>query len=201
MKEHLKRFENHLEKMDREKCIQYIKKLLDKKDIPYIYENILSLALKNKAFNGVWKEHAMTSIVMNCIDICYEKIMETKEKSNGKKVVVLCPEEEHHELGARMVNDFLVLLGYQTTYIGCNTPESDVVDAVKTLEPDYLVISITNPYHLFKLKSMISNVKNIYDVEVIVGGQAFTKNRCCSMVGADYCIKDFEGLKKLKGGD
>lgn len=201
MKDEIVKFETSLKNLDREGCLILIKDMLKKYEIPAIYEEVLSPTLKKLADDGVWREHAMTSIIMNCISICHEKIVEVKKEYNGNKVIILCPEEEYHEVGARMVNDFLVLLGYETTYIGCNTPESDVIEAVNELNPDYLAISITNPYHLFKLKSMIENVRKIYNLKVIVGGQAFSKNECCKEVGADYCIKTFAELKTIEDGD
>lgn len=35
---------------------------------------------------------------------------------------VLCPPEEYHDLEARMVADFFTIAGFDTIYVGGNTP-------------------------------------------------------------------------------
>jgi len=196
MKKEQQQFMEYLEDLNRYQCLKYIEKLTEKNKIHDIYEQVLGPSLIKKASKGIWQEHAMTSIVLNCIDQCYLKV--DSEISLEKKAIVFCPEEEYHELGARMVNDFLVLLGCETTYIGANLPLKAVIDAIKDLKPDYIVISITNAYHLFNLKNTIAEIKKLYNITIIVGGSALkVEGACYQSIGADYCAHNYVELKEI----
>lgn len=124
----------------------------------------------------IWEEHVESGIIRTIIELSYPFIQAQKEKDLGATVIILCPEEEYHELGARMTTDFYTLLGFKALFIGANTPEEEVLKAIKVIQPDLISISITNYYHLSKLNDFIYKLKDDliapHHLKVIVGGYA-----------------------------
>ena len=96
-------------------------------DIVSLYTEILGPALNSmeqeendEAF--IWREHVRSSIIRTIIENCYPYVIfEREEKYNNikvdKKVAVVCPSEELHEIGARMIADFFTLLGLSLIHI------------------------------------------------------------------------------------
>jgi methanogenic corrinoid protein MtbC1 len=52
-------------------------------------------------------------------------------KKKEEKVIVMCPEFEDHDMGARMVSDFFTIAGYEAVFIGAKTPIKTILKAVE----------------------------------------------------------------------
>lgn len=129
-------------------------------------------------------------------------ILEERRKSEitKGKVIVMCPEYEDHELGAKMVSDFFKLEGYDSTFIGARTPENTIIQAIKIIKPDFVCMSVTNYYNLVSVKKTIESIReNIKDdFMFIVGGRAFDSNpEAYKVVGADSFLKSYDDIKNL----
>lgn len=208
MKEYYDKFNQLLDAENRYECIKYIRNLVQNKSISIVeaYEQILGPSLNNTGKSiieekeRIWEEHVKTSIVRSVVECLYPNVYENIHKKTGLKALVLCPSEEFHEIGARMVSDFLLLLGYDVTYIGGNTPIDDFVYAINELKPALVAISVTNYYNLVVLKDTIEKVREIdQDCKILVGGGAFGKNNCHTTVGADYCAHTFAEIELFVG--
>lgn len=177
--------------------------------IPDLYENVLKTGLYSiddcSGDDCIWKEHIKTSIVRTVIECLYPHVIKLKKiaKPTNKKVVLACPEKEYHEIGLRMIDDFFNILGYETIFIGANTPKTQVLNAVIRTKPDYLAISVTDYYLLFEAQKMIQLIINVNkEIKVIVGGNAFKENTdSISSIGGDIFIESFEDLIKLRDGE
>ena len=114
-----------LERKDKAGCIEAVTSALSRGqiDVVTLYDDVLRQALIAdfcKEDEGgsycIWEEHIRTSIVRTVIENCYPYVIkERKERygaANGEKVLVVCPTEEYHDIGARMVADFFTFLGY-----------------------------------------------------------------------------------------
>lgn len=206
----LKEFKDLLYKEKKEESLNLIMEKLEKKEIGIVdlYGKILTPALNNMVCmemdeSCIWKEHIRSSIVRAIIENCYKYVIKEKEevyklKNNGR-VLVMCPSEEYHELGPRMVSDFFELSGYESIFIGANTPKDSFIDSIKGLNPKYLSIGVTNPYHLFSTKELINRIRNLdKEVIILVGGHAFNGNEnFAKEIGADIYIKDFNDIMSL----
>lgn len=209
MKNFAEEFKQILETENKEKAVEYALALLnDKKiDVIALYSEILAPALNNMYCSlsdknvCIWKEHVRTAIVRTIVECCYPYVIDKRNKDNTAEkgtAVILCPPEEYHDLGARMVADFLTISGYNAVFVGSNTPYSDFYNAVEKIKPDLIAISVSNYYNLVVTKKIIEDLRKKTDSKIIVGGYAFSMNSDNAfMVGADYYAETFENIKNI----
>lgn len=177
--------------------------------IPELYEGVLKTALyaidECQDEDCIWKEHVKTSIVRSIIECMYPQVIKLKRQAEpiNKKVVLTCPEKEYHEIGLRMADDYFNILGYETIFVGTNTPKHQVLNAVLRTRANYLAISVTDYYLLFEAQKMIQGVKDVSkSLKVIVGGIAFKENSSSiSLIGGDIYFETFEDFVKLRDGE
>ena len=122
----------------------------------------------------IWKEHLRSAIVSTILGAVYPYVLAQQAPKNGKKMVIACPDEEYHELGALIVSHLFTLQGFDCHYLGANTPIEQILSAVEFTQADYLALSVTNYYNMVVTKELIEQAKVGYpQVKIIVGGQAF----------------------------
>lgn len=208
----LDEFEVFFTNQDKENAINYILSKLKAKEIDVIdlYLQVLTpllnhmkCELEDKSI-CIWQEHVKTSMVRTIVECCYPYILEKRNLlnlPNKGTAVVLCPPEEYHDLGARMVADFFTISGYDAIFVGSNTPYQDFYHAIHVIRPAVIAISVSNYYHLVAAKKMIAELKSRsnHPFQIVVGGYAFhddTENKVAA-VGADYYAVTFEDILHL----
>jgi methanogenic corrinoid protein MtbC1 len=82
----------------------------------------------------------------------------TTEKT-GQTMVATCIGGELHELGIRMVADFLEMEGWDTYYLGANTPARAIVQTVQQRRADVLAISGTMPFHVSQIAALVAQIR------------------------------------------
>lgn len=92
----------------------------------------------------------------------------------GKVTAVACVEGEEHELGARMVADFLEMDGFEVLYVGAGVPTEDLVAFVRGRRAELLALSVTCPAHVPVLAETVGVVRAVVGDEIVLaaGGQA-----------------------------
>lgn len=187
IKVYLNQFQQYLGTYDKDCTIEYSMSLLSEKKITVqeLYEKILTPSLNSISMtraeeaSEIWKEHLMTNIVRTIIECAYPYVLKEKQIHKGEyktqRVIIVCPEEEYHEIGARMGADFFVIMDYEVFYIGCNTPKETLYSAIETLHPDVIAISITNTLNLVSLKRIVKELKEKTgsSVKILLSGSAF----------------------------
>lgn len=206
-------FEAILITENRREALSYILNLLDRENlsIPQLYSELLAPALNGMTPSGnekldIWKEHVRSSIIRAIIENCYPYVLKERDRNNiaplNRKVAVICPAEEYHELGARMITDYFTLLGYDATFVGSNTPKEVFVAGLQTEKFDDVALSITNPYHLVSARNTIALVRQFLPkVRILVGGYALTilgDER--ELLKADAYVYSYHDLASLAGG-
>lgn len=181
--------------------------MLERKEVDVIdlFQDILTEALhsiecQETEKECIWREHIKTSIVRTIIEVAYPYVLKSldKVKKIDKKVLIVCPTEEYHEIGARMAHTFFTLQGYDSVFIGANTPLQVVVDSLDFLKPDYVAISVTNFYNVIKAKKLVEAVKKHNpNIKIIAGGQAFEIDAALETVQADFHISSFDSIKEI----
>jgi MerR family transcriptional regulator, light-induced transcriptional regulator len=200
---------------DKEGAVKFALDLLESGvvNVTSLYEGILAPSLKHMSCQlsdsqwCIWKEHMRTAIVRTIIECSHPYVMKER-KANGSKpqggVVLVCPTEEYHEIGIRMVADMFTIAGYEVALIGANTPFPDIVSAVEYFKPKILGISATSSYALFAAERAIKKVREKFpdkSLTIIVGGTAFETNpEAWKGIGADRYLTSFRDIMALSGG-
>ena len=206
-----------LEKREKENCVKVCLDYLANGaiDVVTLYEQILAPAMNTPSYGtnegevNIWEEHSRTSIVRTIIECCYPYVVKERNESYKSKkkgsVIVLCPTEEAHETGARMVADFFTVTGFDVIFIGASTPGDQTIDAINYFNPDYVAISITNAYNLLttaKVVKKITDMKNSMNFKIILGGRACQTNpETCKRMNPDYILQTFDDIRNLAEGE
>jgi len=208
-------FRRLLDREDKEACVQFAVTILGVRTLNLVslYQEVLAPAAR-EPFNaehgravGVWEEHVRTSILRTVIECCYPEVMRARKAVSGVRTrgsaLIVCPAEEYHELGARMASDFFTLCGFDVTFVGANTPLNDVLDAVETIEPVYVGVSVTGPYNLIAARRTIQQLtarrsRSGGRFRIVAGGQAFGQDvNLAASLGADLLAQSFDDIRRL----
>jgi methanogenic corrinoid protein MtbC1 len=175
-----------------------------------LYLDVLTPALNRLVFpeqeqdDMIWKEHSQSACVRTIIEASFPYVYKERDAVDLKtdiKVLVICPEEEEHELGARMAADIFTIWGFQTTFVGARTPAGTLIKAVESIQPDIMTFSITNYFNLVAAKRTIEMVRKTfeYPYEIFVGGTACSgQTDSCSLLDADRIICDLTEIEQIR---
>lgn len=205
--EHAKELIRRIHEENRNDAVRLAIRMLQDQEVTVVelYENILAKALQEiDCAEGdkecIWKEHIETSIVRTIVENSYPFLIDGIERvpKKNKRVIVLCPQEEYHEIGARMAHDFFLMHGYDAVFIGANTPQDVAIDAITILRPDYLALSVTNMYNVVNAKRIVQAAKAIHPkIKVLAGGVAFFNQNALEAVEADVHLTSFASIGAL----
>lgn len=135
---------------------------------------------------SVAQEHYCTAATQLIMSQLYPYIFGTERA--GRTLVAACVGGELHEVGMRMVADFFEMEGWDTYYLGANTPTESVVQAVTEHKADVLGVSATITFHLGAVTELIERVRAGvgHEVKILVGGYPFNVSpQLWQEVGAD----------------
>jgi methanogenic corrinoid protein MtbC1 len=107
----------------------------------------------------------------------------------GKTLVAACVGGELHEIGIRMVTDFFEMSGWDTYYLGANSPSRTILQAADDNQADMIALSVAMPYHRQLLRETIQQIRRSEtgkDIKIIIGGNALNySNNSWEPFGAD----------------
>lgn len=148
---------------------------------------------------NVAQEHYCTAATQLIMSRLYPWVF-TGERSD-RTMVATCVAGDLHELGIRMVADFFEMEGWNTFYLGANTPTRSVLQTLDDREAELLAISATITYHVPQVERLIGEVRSrpeLASVSVLVGGFPFIRSPdLWRQVGADGFAPDAEGAIAL----
>ncbi len=164
---------------DRVRCAEMVRCLIDA-DAPlrFIYVDFLQRALYE--IGELWErgkvsvatEHMATAITESMLSQCLSTFLGAEKKH--RLAIVACPCNEQHQIGAKMVADFLEILGWDACLLGANTPTDALLDMTAKKNPQLLCLSSCLSSSLPCLVETVKRVRQNYpDLRIIVGGQAF----------------------------
>ena len=178
-------FAEAFDRLDKEACIQITFDALSVGEIGIVdlYEGVLRRSLSDLTDKEVdpqhkiWKEHIQSSIVRTVLEMAFPFVIKQRQTHVMGKAAIVCPDQEQHELGARMVSDYMSLLGYQTLYVGRNTPKDEFNDMISTLSLDVVALSVTNYYNLSSAIKTVEMIRAKFpQIKIIAGGLAIQNN-------------------------
>lgn len=136
---------------------------------------------------SVGQEHYCTNATQVVMARLYPRLFTGRH--NGKRMLAACVQDELHELGLRMVADFFEMDGWDTGYLGANTPHESIIREIEEKSAAVLAIGVTMYYHLEQAQRMIEAVRRAagaVKVRIIVGGYIFKVNKTLwKTLGAD----------------
>jgi MerR family transcriptional regulator, light-induced transcriptional regulator len=144
---------------------------------------------------SVAEEHYCTAATQFVMSQLYPYIFAGEK--NGRVLVATCVAGDLHEIGVRMVADFFEMEGWDTFYLGANTPTRDLVRTLIDRRADVLAVSATMTYHVRAVADLIAAVRGseaTREVKVLVGGYPFNvAPELWRQVGADASAADAQG--------
>jgi methanogenic corrinoid protein MtbC1 len=140
---------------------------------------------------SVAQEHLATAIVgrlMGALYLRYAKLSWVP----GKTALVASGPGELHEVGARMVADFLEGGGWEVAYVGGNLTQGEILSALKRCNPFLLVLSVTSVFCLegaWQLISAIRSDAETQNARVMLGGFIFN---CFPRLWHDFQVGGYQ---------
>jgi methanogenic corrinoid protein MtbC1 len=133
------------------------------------------------------EEHYCTASTQLIMGQLYPLIFATPK--NDLVFVGACVGGELHELGVRMVSDFMELAGWNTYYLGANMPVKSVVETLIKEKANVFGLSVTMSFHIKEAVDLIKAIKDeplCAGVKIVVGGYPFiVDDQLWRTIGAD----------------
>ncbi|MBF0276616.1 MAG: cobalamin-dependent protein [SAR324 cluster bacterium] len=162
---------------NRANCSKVVEELLDQKiPVQELYLELFQSTLyevgklweKNEISVAV--EHMATAITEGLLNLVYPVIFSGDRV--GKSVVIACVAKEFHQIGAKMIADIFELNGWDSFFLGANTPSQELQKMIEEKQPDLLGLSMSLSFSMPRLEKMINEVQFAFpQLAIIVGGQ------------------------------
>jgi MerR family transcriptional regulator, light-induced transcriptional regulator len=92
----------------------------------------------------------------------------------GRIVMVAGIQPELHQVGGKIVADTFEMCGWDTLYIGSNTPPDELARMVRETRPHLVALSLTMYFNLAALRTAIEEIRHESPtLPIIVGGRGF----------------------------
>jgi methanogenic corrinoid protein MtbC1 len=140
---------------------------------------------------SVAQEHYCTAATQLAMAQLYPYVFSTEK--TGRRLIVACVSGELHEIGPRILADLFELEGWDTYYLGANTPPVAVLRAVQQRKPHLLAVSATMAFHVSAVADMVACVRGGGSTQphIMVGGYPFNvAPDLWQRVGADGSAPD-----------
>jgi methanogenic corrinoid protein MtbC1 len=154
--------------------------ILSVEDLKYFYLDVVWPAMTRIGYLwesnriSVAEEHLSTAIVGRVMAALYPRFAQFNV-TKGKAVVSAGP-NDFHEVGARMVADFMEMDGWDVTYLGANIPAAEIVGLLKQHKPFVAALSVSTVFNLENARRIIHMLREeqeTKDIKILVGGLAF----------------------------
>ncbi len=203
MKSFITKLEDALSNNDRSGAFLLVEKWLDSNNkILTFYEEVIPSIL-NKIdcaeddYACVWLEHQMSGIVRGLVEMTSLYVSKWACKlAPQPHVLIACPKDETHELGAVVGANMFAYFGFKTTYVGADTPRETLEIALQAMDVDYLVLSVTNAYNLLELKKVVETLRSQHpNLKIFGAGRGVLRNR--SKMALDGVIENSASITQL----
>ncbi len=145
---------------------------------------------------SIGQEHIASNTASNLVSIINEK----KSKLDGRAKIIICsPNGEEHNLGCNVLQSFLQSKGYSVFNMSPSAPSEAILESVKTIEPDIILISITLEDSIKTCKRLVKKILQSHKVPIFVGGQAIENNDSkfdCPIIKNEPLDKILKNIKK-----
>lgn len=146
-------------------------------------------------------EHYFSKATESLMAQLYPHIPKPKKKKGT--AVLVAAGGELHEIGIKMVADYLEEAGWEVDYLGVYTPTTNLVMAIERRNADILAITASMSFNVDAAANMIRHIHSSISrkkraIRIMVGGMAFNLDKgLWKRVGADGCARSAEEAAKL----
>ena len=146
---------------------------------------------------SIAQEHYATAATQYIMSLMYDKILATPKID--RTLLATCVSGELHEMGIRMICDYLECYGWNTFFLGSNMPDHGILQMASDKNPHVIAISCTMTYQIPKVIKLISRLReNELTMPVIVGGYPFNLDpNLWKTTGADGYASSFDEIHSL----
>ena len=161
-----------------------------------LYLEVLGPALQEvglrwqRGLISVAQEHLATAIVSSVMATVAPRLAEPPPIA--RRAVLACTDGELHDVGLRMVGDFLEADGWDVLFLGALTPADALQRFVSDSKPDVVGLSTALTTHLASAADAISAIRRLETPPlVMVGGRAYGDDSSVAFgIGADVLLAD-----------
>lgn len=161
-------------------CNQVLQSLL-KEEVPLIdlYRGLFERSLVH--VGRMWEsneisvaaEHMATAMTESLMAQVYPVLFKTERC--GRRAIVSCTVNEYHQVGGKMVADLFEAHGWDSYFLGANTPLPDLLAMVEEKTPHVLCFSLALYSNTPTLLKSLQRAREVFpDLPILVGGQAFS---------------------------
>lgn len=166
--------------------------------IPAVYLELIQPAMYE--LGRLWQndeidigtEHYCTAATQLLMARLFPLVLQQKRLS--RSMIGCCVGSELHELGMRMVCDFFEFEGWDTYFMGANTPGSSILKVLQTRSVDLVCISATMGLGIATIRDISHLLREKLGPrcpKIMAGGLPFLINpHLASAVGADATARD-----------
>ena len=130
---------------------------------------------------SVATEHMATAITERLLHLLYPTLLQSSP--TDRKAIIACCADEYHQLGAKITADFFEGNGWDTIFLGANTPKNDLICMIDQQRPDLIGLSLSISHNLPMMIAAIEAVLHDFpNLDILIGGQAFSHG------GAEHCL-------------
>lgn len=123
---------------------------------------------------SVAREHLVTAITEGLLNLSYPKLFEKDRHVTEKSVVISCSSNEYHQIGGKMVADIFELNGWDSHFLGANTPVDHMLAFIQEVDPDLVGLSVSVFFNMASIKDGVEAIRaNFPKKDIVLGGQAF----------------------------
>lgn len=119
----------------------------------------------------VAQEHLATAVVASIMATLAPTLEEVP--AVRQRIVLACIAGEMHDLGLRMLGDFLEGDGWEVLLLGAVMPAQDLAGFVAEVNPVAIGLSVTLTTHLDIARTTIAAIRERSGAYILVGGAAF----------------------------
>ncbi|MFZ5629321.1 MAG: cobalamin B12-binding domain-containing protein [Spirochaetota bacterium] len=163
---------------NRSACEDMIRQCLDS-GMPYasIYTDLVQKSLYE--VGELWaadkisvaQEHLASGITEFLLVIIHQRLFQ--KRPSPRKAIIACTQNEMHQIGAKIVADRLEIRGWDSSFLGSNTPSDGVPAAIDKMKPQLVGLSVTLTRNLPKVAEVVQQIRQQFPaVKLLIGGQA-----------------------------
>jgi methanogenic corrinoid protein MtbC1 len=144
-----------------------------------LYVNILQPA--QREIGRLWQVNSISVAVEHYATATAQQILHRLSRiipaqtQRNARIIGICGEGEHHCVGLEMVCSLCQLNGWDTYFVGANTPTSSAIELARQLQPDIIAVSMTTLIALQSTRILIAKLKEAMPgTAIVAGGYAAT---------------------------